>query len=247
MFKKIITIVFLGVMMATLMSVILGCEDIDSKTANAIQDRLAKKYGESFTVASLGNRIGYDTVTAYVYADNDPSMRFTAKLDKNLKLVFDDYGYRSVCRRTQNIVESAFSDEGLEICAYCEYEYLDNSLGLTAAPSAYIEATSSSYVAIAMIVKDHDEVSGERILRSLEVLHKEFGDVLIGIDIFVVSAEDYSAVYDKVLQDTTFFDAARLTRLGAEGQIREVTLQYTAEGATMTEEQIDAALAKGAE
>lgn len=247
MFKKIITIVLLGVMMATLMSVILGCEDIDSKTANAIQDKLAEKYGESFTVTSLGDRIGYDTVTAYVYADNDPSMRFTAKLDKNLELVFDDYSYRFVCRKTDKLVESIFSQLGLDVCSYCTYEYMDNSLGLTITPSDYIDATSSTYLSLGICVKDGNGVTGEQLLDGIFTLREQLGDILIGAGVYVLSIEDYNTVHDKIVLDTELFGLTRLNLHGAKDQIRNVIIRCTADGSSLTIDQIDEALNKGAE
>ena len=57
--------------MGTLMAALLGCETVDKKATEAITNRLSEKYGRSFTVAALGNRIGRDTATAYVFADED--------------------------------------------------------------------------------------------------------------------------------------------------------------------------------
>ena len=53
-----------GIVMGTLMAALLGCETVDKKATEAITSRLSDKYGRSFTVAALGNRIGRDTATA---------------------------------------------------------------------------------------------------------------------------------------------------------------------------------------
>ena len=145
MFKKIISIVLLGVMMATLMSLLLGCDDVDKKTVAAIQNQLSEKYGESFTVYALGDRIGRDTVTAYVYADGDPSMLFTARLDKNGELTFDNYPYRIVCRKTDKLLTSLLSSYGIESIAYTTYENKDDSLALDISPAEYVTSTASAF------------------------------------------------------------------------------------------------------
>lgn len=245
MFKKIISIVVLGVMMATLMSLLLGCEDVDKKTVAAIQDRLAEKYGGSFTVYALGDRIGRDTVTAYVYADGDSSMLFTARLDKGGELTFDNYPYRIVCRKTDNLLTSSLSSFGIESVAYTTYENKDDSLALDISPTEYVRKTASTFCAISLVVKDNDAVCADDLLHCVAALREQLGDILIGISVYKLSADDYTAVYDAVLHETQIFDAYRLSTMGTSGDIVEVTFQYDAAGCSMTAEQIDHLLEQG--
>ena len=247
MFKKIISIVLLGVMMATLMSLLLGCDDVDKKTVAAIQNQLSEKYGESFTVYALGDRIGRDTVTAYVYADGDPSMLFTARLDKNGELTFDNYSYRIVCRKTDKLLTSQLSSFGIESIAYTTYENKDYSLALDISPAEYVTSTASAFCAISLVVKDTDAVCADDLLRCVASLREQLGDILIGISVYKLSADDYNTVYDAVLHETQIFDAYRLSTMGTSGDIVEATFQYDANGCSMTAEQIDQLLSKEAD
>ena len=100
--------IIVWVIMAAFMSTICGCDAIDNRAIEPIKSTLSEKYGKSFTVAVLGDRIDKDTATAYVYADEDPTMRFIVRVDKSGEVVYEEYSYRLLCRIVENEIKKTF-------------------------------------------------------------------------------------------------------------------------------------------
>lgn len=230
MLRKLFKLISLGVIMATLMSVILGCEDIDKRTTEAITQQLSEKYGESFTVSSLGNRIGRDTATAYVIADANPTLRFTVRIDKNGNLVFDDYAYRTVCRKTEEMLQCIFTSVGVEVLSYCNYDRMDTTVSLAVTPLEYMEVTASTFLSVTFIIKDTGTVDASTIIEAIQTFYTNLGSPLLRVNIYALSEEDYSCVYDKVLMETQIFNTHRLESYGAANADRKITFQFSSEG-----------------
>lgn len=243
--KRLIGNLIWGIIMGTLMAALLGCDAVDKKATEAILSQLSGKYGKSFTVAALGNRVGRDTATAYVFADEDPTLRFTVRVNRNGELVFENYAYRTVCRGAEDLVTEAFARQNIEVVCFCRFSPLNNDVTPGISPEEYIETVHPESFGITLVIRDGENVTGENIAKAYETIHDQMGNMDTATGIYVLSAEDYDKVADRIVLETQPFDENRLRSYGVEGSIRKVVFQLTADGSTLTAEEITAALEKG--
>lgn len=235
--------IVLGVCMATIMSLLLGC-DIDKKAVSPILAGLSEKYGESFTVTSLGDRIGKNTATAYVIADTDPDMCFTARVDTAGNLVYEDYAARTVCRQVENLVEESFENQNMKAVSFCEFTPFDNDVTPGTSPLEYIRLKTPRNVFVSLVIRDGEAVSGEAILAAYREIYDKLDGLAIVTSFFVVTPADYDILYDHVRMETQSFDAYRLSLYGTKDPIRMVVLQMPDGVSSKTAAEVDAELKK---
>jgi len=95
---------------------LIGCSDIDKKTATKITNALQEKYGEEFECKSLGNRFGTatnDTVTGYCYPSNEPSVLFMVVMDKDGNLVEDTFIPSYVTNELEKAIVEEFQSQNI--------------------------------------------------------------------------------------------------------------------------------------
>lgn len=235
--------IMLGVCMATFMSLLLGC-DIDKKAVNPILTGLSEKYDKVFTVTALGDRIGKNTATAYVIADEDPDMRFTARVDTAGNLVYEDYAARTICRQVEDLVAEVFADQNMKAVSFCEFTPFDNDVTPGTSPSEYIQLKAPRNVFISLVIRDGEAVSGETILSAYRELHDKLNGLSIVTSFYVVTPADFDILYEPVRKETQSFDAYRLSLYGTKDSIREAVLQIADGVFSKTAAEVDSALAK---
>lgn len=244
-FKFIIAVVI----MAALLSTISGCKIIigpsSTEAIEAIETGLYEKYHKTFTVAAFGNRYNNDTATAYVYADDEPTMRFVARVNNNGELVFEDYLYRCNCRLVENTVNEAFKRYGISTECIAQFSKRNND-AITASISEYIKESGSTDIAIAILCKSSENISGKNIKAIYEDLSKEI-DIKFGTVLCVATEQDYDMVSEKIRCDIQLFDAGRVELYGTKDEILEIYVIYDSGRISLTEAQIDEKLSNEVE
>lgn len=233
--------IVMGVLMATFLSLLLGC-DIDKRATNPILTRLSEKYGKTFTVTTLGDRIGKNTATAYVCADDDPDMRFTARVDPEGNLVYEDYAFRTVCRQVEDLLAKAFNEQGMDAVSFCRLTPFNNDIEPGTSPVDYIRIAGSETVYISLVIRDNGDLSGESILAAYRDLQHRLNGLRIATTVYVVSPADYDILREPVRMETQSFDAYRLSLYGTKDPIREVILQVTDGNPSRTAAELEALL-----
>lgn len=230
--------------MATFMSALLGCNAIDDKAITPIEEGLSKKYGKKFTVSALGDRIGRDTATAYVYADDDPTMRFVTRVNKEGEIVFENYAYRLVCRRVETIVNDTFLENGLN--TECHSDFSDSILDVDVniSISEYIEESSSVNIKLAIIIKDNEDVTGEKLEKIFKDIYSKMPEINIYFSIFVLSEKDYDNTCEKVEKETNFFDLSRLKIHGIEHSVKSFYVDISCNQLSMSADEISIKLSE---
>lgn len=239
-------IIIFGVIMAALLSVVSGCKVIGTTSSiEAIEKGLYEKYHKTFTVAAFGDRYNKDTATAYVYADDEPTMRFVARVNSNGELVFDDYVYRCNCRFVENTVNEAF--KRYDISTECFVDFSNRyDAAITESISEYIKESGSIDVAVAILCRSSENLSGKNIKTIYENLSKEI-DIKFGTMLYVLTEQDYDLVSEKIRCETQLFDSARVEIYGAKDEILEINVIYDSGGMSLTEAQIDEKLSEEVE
>ncbi|MBD5103557.1 MAG: hypothetical protein HDT47_01685 [Ruminococcaceae bacterium] len=206
--------------MATFMSDLLGCKAIDDKAVKPIEEGLSEKYGKKFKVASLGDRIGRDEATAYVYASNDPTMMFVVRVSKDGRIVFENYAYRLVCREVEKTVNSAFSKNGLTAECYADFSSCKLDISAENTVNDYIKESGADTVKSAIIVKKDNKINGEILKRIYTEIHSQISEITVGFSLFVLSEKDYNNICEKVKTETQYFGLSRLRLYGAKDNIK---------------------------
>ncbi len=231
--------------MATFMSALLGCEAIDDKAVKPIEEGLSKKYGKKFTVSCLGDRIGRDTATAYVYANNDPTMMFVVRVSKDGKIVFENYAYRLVCREVEKTVNSAFSENGLTAECYADFSSCKFDISAEITVNGYIKESGADTVKLAIIVKADNKITGEILKKIYTEIYSQISEITVGFSLFVLSERDYNKICENVKTETQHFGLSRLRLYGVADDIKSFYTEISNNALSVTVYEINNKLLKG--
>lgn len=231
--------------MATFMSALLGCKAIDDKAVKPIEEGLSKKYGKKFTVSSLGDRLGRDAATAYVYASNDPTMMFVVRVSKDGKIVFENYAYRLVCRKIEKAVNSAFSENGLTAECYADFSSCKFDISAEITVNDYIKESGADTVKSAIIVKGDDKITGEVLEKIYTEIYSQMSGITVGFSLFVLSERDYNNICEKVKTETQYFGLSRLRLYGVVDNIKNFYAEISKDALSVTADEINSKLLKG--
>lgn len=117
--KKII--IKVGIIIMALVSMINmnACSKLNSETANEVCSALADKYGETFVAVKIGDRFNTDHAKLYVHPENDEKLIFVAEIDRDTKLVEDDYIVQKVNREVDKFINRCSTEQGLTVSSNC--------------------------------------------------------------------------------------------------------------------------------
>ena len=245
MVKQGFRLLFMGVLMATLLSAIVGCDTVDKKATEPILTQLSDKYGKSFSVYALGDRIDKDTATAFVFADDDPTMLFVARVTSGGDLVFENYAYRSICRKVETKINAAFTAFGIETECFTDFSSVNNSVSPDASVESYIKDSASEHVIATIIAKDGNGIGGDNLTEVYCALYSQLSGINLSTALYVLTSDDYDAVAEKGRHETQVFDAYRLEVSGAGQTIKELHIMVTQDGLSLSASEMDEVLAKG--
>lgn len=231
--------------MATFMSALLGCKAVDEKAVKPIEEGLSKKYGKKFTVYSLGDRIGRDTATAYVYADDDPTMAFVVRVSIDGGIVFENYAYRLVCREVEKKINAAFAENKLRAECYADFSCCKFDVPAEITLEDYIRESGADIVKAAIIIKADSKIGGEILEKICRIIYAQMSDMTVGFSLFVLSERDYNGICEKVKRETQYFGLSRLRLYGAADNIRNFYAEISNNVLSVTAEEINDKLSRG--
>ncbi|MFP7201373.1 hypothetical protein SFC08_10415 [Lysinibacillus halotolerans] len=144
---------------------LLGCSDVNEKTAKIIEEKLSEKYNESFEVQYLGERRGTksnDTVTTYVKA-LESDILFTAIMDKS-KNIIENYPEMLLMNKFASVFNKVIEDQGLDASSWIN-SYTEQSFDITTDMTIdeYIEKSKTDYIFVEIVMKNGDSITAEKL------------------------------------------------------------------------------------
>ena len=240
MLKKFCSL-FLGILLLFSFS---ACSN-RSSLAEEIEKQLFDKYGKEFTVDSIGGRsAGNSTTTAYVYANDDSTMRFVVRISDDMEIQYDEYSYRLVSRQAELLINSIFSKYGMESACYASFTPYNEFFDMNITIDKYIKNYNVRDLFISIVVRDSESVTGENIEKAYKEIHQQLNYLKIANSLFILSSDDYDRVSDKIMRETQSFDSYRISLYGTEDPIKQIILQVNNNNVSKTAYELNTELGK---
>ena len=232
--------------MSVFMSGLLGCNAINDSTTKSIKSSLSEKYGKSFTVAELGDRIDRDTATAYVYADDDPTMRFIVRADKESgEVVYEEYSYRLMCRRVENKINETFAKYGIASECFVTFTPRRNiNVSLNMTYEEFVKGNTLETAITDIVVLSDDDLTGENIVSVYTEICDYLENVDFGSCIYVLTESDFNTVKEKIRHEVESFALQDLKYSGASDNIKELFIKVEDKKMPLTSSKIDSELGR---
>lgn len=238
--------IIVGVFMAAFMSAILGCNAINDRTTKSIKRSLSEKYGKSFTVAELGDRIDNDTATAYVYADDDPTMRFIVRADKESgEVVYEEYSYRLLCRTVENKINIAFEKYGISSECFVTFTpRKDINVSPDMTFDEFVKVNSPETALACIVVLSDADLTGENIVNVYAEICSSLENVDLGTGLYALTERDFNTIKEKIRHQVESFGLQDLKFYGANDNINELHIKVEDKKMPLTSSEIDSELGR---
>lgn len=239
--KKTIMKVGLMIMAITTMITMNACSKIDNETANDVCAALAEKYGEDFVAVKIGDRFNTDHAKLYIYPINNESLLFTATINKDTKLVEDDY----IIQRVNNIVDNTIAGElkkqeltGYANCCVVTREPIQTDI-VYETPKAFQEEYKFENFLIYLCVSENN-LNAKRLYDTIKNSVSELG-VTVRYRVYVFKESDYKNCVEKI---KTMPDA-NATAIEKFTPIKNFWVDVNNDDISLSEEYIDNILQEG--
>lgn len=229
----------LGVIMASIMSVLSGCTLAIQTAANDIEISLKNKYDTDFTVYALGDRFDRETSTAYAYPNEDDSLRFFVNAKGNGDIVYDDYPYRMVCRKVENLVNKKFSEEELVTECFADFVDCSSNTQFDITVEEFVERNNSNCIKIVIVTAENPDICGSLLCNVYENICKNLPKITVKFSLFILSEDNAKVVLPNARNEVTIFGADRIKILGADKPFINLLVEMKDGMLSKTVEEID--------
>ncbi|MDE6733687.1 MAG: hypothetical protein K2J77_12545 [Oscillospiraceae bacterium] len=206
---------------------------------------MSEKYGKSFTVAELGDRIDRDTATAYVYADDDPSMRFVVRTDKSGEVIYEEYPYRLMCRKVENKINETFAKYGIVSECFVTFTPRRN---INVSPNMtfdeFVKVNTLETAITDIVVLSDVDLTGEKIVNVYTEICDYLENVDFGTCIYVLTESDFNKIKEKIRHEVETFALQDLKYSGASDNINELFIKVEDKKMPLTSSEIDSELGR---
>jgi len=209
--KKLLKKVGVLVLGMSILSLI-GCSDVNEKTAKIIEGKLSEKYNESFEVQYLGERWGTksnDTVKTYVKA-LDSDIMFIAEMDTSENIV-ENYPEMLLMNKFASVFNEAIVEQGLEASSWIN-GYSDQSLEVTKDMTIdeYIEKSKTDYIYAEIVMKNDESITAEKLKTIVQQTYNRINGPSILAAYWLFNDEEYKKVNDELLEKAANIDSSNL-------------------------------------
>lgn len=193
--RKLLKKVGVFVMGISILS-LLGCSDVNEKTAKVIEEKLSKKYNESFEVQYIGERWGTksnDTVTTYVKA-LDSDILFTAEMDTSENIV-ENYPEMLLMNKFASVFNKAIKGQGLDASSWIRI-HPKQSVEITKDMTIedYLEKSKSEYVHVEIVMKNDESITAEKLKTIVQQSYNQFNGPSISATYWLFNDDEYKKV-----------------------------------------------------
>ena len=189
--KKNIFLKIGGIIMALGMMLSFGsCLEINKPTANRVCKYLNDTYNREFEATHIGGRLNSDDATLYISPKDDPSLVFTAFIDREGNIT-DNYVTALKCREVENALNRCIEQRSLTGISevYILENVTENNPDISIGDFMKKHGIESFHVRFIFVPSDG---YGQKIVDSLT----DTADLLsinIGSLVFAMSQENYEA------------------------------------------------------
>lgn len=189
---KSIMKVGLIIMALTTMVTMNACSKINNETANDVCTALSEKYGESIVAVKIGDRLNTDSAKLYVHPADNEDILFTARINKDTGTVEDNYIEEKVNYQVEDLLKSAFNQEGITVASRCMVVTKDpiNAENNDFTPKSFSEKYSFNHYTIYLVIKD-GSYSASDVLNAVKSANEAVGVKLV-IAGYVFGEDGYS-------------------------------------------------------
>ncbi|MDI7742606.1 hypothetical protein QMK38_11370 [Lysinibacillus fusiformis] len=193
--KKLLKKVGVLVLGMSILSLI-GCSDVNEKTAKIIEGKLSEKYNESFEVQYLGERWGTksnDTVKTYVKA-LDSDIMFIAEMDTSENIV-ENYPEMLLMNKFASVFNEAIVEQGLEASSWIR-SHTKKSVKITKDLTIedYLEKSNSEYIHVEIVMKNDDSITAEKLKMIVQQSYEQFNGPSISATYWLFNDDEYKKV-----------------------------------------------------
>ncbi|WP_404330067.1 hypothetical protein [Mesobacillus maritimus] len=182
-----------------LMISLLGCTISDKNQAVEVEQLLEEKYGQEFTVRSIGGRYGTasnDTVTTYVHPAENEGISFKAVMTKDGELMADSYIPRIISDSLNQVLRQELQSEGIESKTMAVIMKADSSAEKNPdiTLEKYVKTYKPGYFSADMIVKETPNFTAEQFEQALQSVYQAGLHTNFQVHIHVIAVEEYETV-----------------------------------------------------
>lgn len=216
--------------MPTLTSELFDGDVLDKLATEPIIQSLTEKYNRNFSISALGDRFGGNTATAYVFADNDPTMLFVVKVSTKGEVVYENYSHRLICRKIENVIKAIFEKYDFQIECFIEFDNTDNEIPVDITVDQFLHEICPDFILLSsIIIRASEKLTEDCITRIYKDISSRLSGVTHASTLYVLEPDDYGAVEHRIRTETQLFDAYRLKRYGTKSPIQQINVRATHE------------------
>lgn len=181
---------------------LFGCSDIDKRQAGDVGKLLQEKYKKEFKVTHIGGSNGTEdkeTVTTYGHPLDNESLVIRAVMDKNGKLVSDNYIQRLISDSLNQVLKKELESAGIESESNTVVMDTDNFSETNPEISLeeFVKTYRPRYFSADMIVKETSNITAESFEKALQSVYQAGLNTTFQVNIHVISKEDYEECLKK--------------------------------------------------
>lgn len=204
--------------------------DLHNNSVNSVADQLETKYGKSFS------EYGANGTYLYMYPNDDSTLVFTVRADKDNKIISENYSKRYVERQLENLIKQSFSQNGMQVVVTAALP-LPNSDRLQTL-NEYITDRKPDSVSVSILIDGSLNVDNAKLENMYKNFYDSVGKVNFGSGVYVLSHSDYSKVADKILHHDGIWDTSIINVYSdyTVKPVKEYSIRYNEQGFAITEQ-----------
>lgn len=228
MSKKIFMMIGIVVMLGALLLLLTACGNNNS-SVNKIAEQLENKYGKTF------GEYGANGTYLYMYPNDDSTLIFTVRADKDNKIVSENYAKRYVERQLENLIKQSFSQNGMTAVVTASLPLPNNDKLQTL--DEYIFDRNPESVVVTILVDGNLNVDNTKLENMYKSFYESVRKAKFSSGVYVVSHSDYSKIADKLLHNDGIWDTSTINVYSdyTVKPVKEYNLRYDENGFVITE------------
>lgn len=188
------------IIMAITTTIFMGaCSELLNKdTSDKVCRALNEKYGETFVVTAIGDRLNADGAKLYVHPADNKDLLFTARINRETGVVDDNYIEEKVNYKVESIVADSFDKRNISVnsrCAVVTQEPLivENE---DYTPVGFKEKYNFDHYTLYLVIRQGDFTAAD-LLAAFENANNSVGVELVMI-CYIFEPENYSACVEEM-------------------------------------------------
>lgn len=187
------------IIMAITTTIFMGaCSELNKDTSDKVCRALNEKYGETFVVTAIGDRLNTDGAKLYVHPADNKDLLFTARINRETGVVDDNYIEEKVNYKVESIVADSFDKRNISVNSRCmvvtkEPLIVENE---DYTPLGFKETYNFDHYTLYLVIRQGDFTAAD-LLAAFENANNSVGVKLVMI-CYIFEPENYSACIEEM-------------------------------------------------